>query len=115
IYDTMQYVKPDITTICIGSAASMGAMLLAAGAKNRRLSLPNSNIMIHQIMGGAEGQATDIKIRAEFILKLKSKLNEILVKHTGQALSKIERDTDRDYYMTPEEAKKYGIIDKIIK
>ena len=115
IYDTMQYVKPDITTICIGSAASMGAMLLAAGAKNRRLSLPNSNIMIHQIMGGAEGQATDIKIRAEFILKLKSKLNEILVKHTGQNLDKIEQDTDRDYYMTPEEAKKYGIIDKIIK
>ena len=115
IYDTMQYVKPDITTICIGSAASMGAMLLAAGAKNRRLSLPNSNIMIHQIMGGAEGQATDIKIRAEFILKLKSKLNELLVKHTGQSLDKIERDTDRDYYMTPEEAKKYGIIDKIIK
>ncbi|MEA2065287.1 MAG: ATP-dependent Clp endopeptidase proteolytic subunit ClpP [Patescibacteria group bacterium] len=115
IYDTMQYVKPDITTICIGSAASMGAVLLAAGAKNRRLSLPNSNIMIHQIMGGAEGQATDIKIRAEFILKLKSKLNELLVKHTGQDLSKIDRDTDRDYYMTPEEAKKYGIIDKIIK
>ena len=115
IYDTMQYVKPDITTICIGSAASMGAVLLSAGAKNRRLSLPNSNIMIHQIMGGAEGQATDIKIRAEFILKLKSKLNELLVKHTGQSLDKIERDTDRDYYMTPEEAKKYGIIDKIIK
>lgn len=115
IYDTMQYVKSDITTICIGSAASMGAMLLAAGAKNRRMSLPNSNIMIHQIMGGAEGQATDIKIRAEFILKLKGKLNEILVKHTGQTLDKIERDTDRDYYMTPEEAKKYGIIDKIIK
>ncbi len=115
IYDTMQYVKPDISTICIGSAASMGAFLLAAGAKNKRMALPSANIMIHQIMGGAEGQATDIKIRAEYILKLKDKLNKLLVKHTGQTLPKIEKDTDRDYYMTAEEARRYGIIDKIVK
>ena len=115
IYDTMQYVKPDISTICIGSAASMGALLLAAGAKGKRFSLPNASIMIHQIMGGAEGQATDIKIRAEHILKLKDRLNNILVKHTGQSLSKIEKDTDRDYYMSADEAKKYNIIDKIVQ
>ena len=115
IYDTMQYVKPDISTICIGSAASMGALLLASGAKGKRFALPNSSIMIHQIMGGAEGQATDIKIRAESILKLKDRLNKVLVKHTGQTLSKIEQDTDRDYYMSSEEAKKYNIIDKIVQ
>jgi ATP-dependent Clp protease, protease subunit len=115
IYDTMQYVKPDISTICIGSAASMGALLLASGAKGKRFALPNSSIMIHQIMGGAEGQATDIKIRAEYILKLKDRLNNILVNHTGQSLSKIEKDTDRDYYMSAEEAKKYNIIDKIVQ
>lgn len=114
IYDTMQYVKPDISTICIGSAASMGALLLAAGAPGKRFALPNSSIMIHQIMGGAEGQATDIKIRAEYILKLKDRLNKVLVKHTGQTLAKIEKDTDRDYYMTAEEAKKYNLIDKIV-
>lgn len=115
IYDTMQYVKPDISTICIGSAASMGALILAAGAKGKRFALPNSTIMIHQVMGGAEGQATDIKIRAEHILKLKDTLNNVLVKHTGQTFAKIEKDTDRDYYMTAEEARKYNIIDKIVK
>ena len=115
IYDTMQYVKPNISTICMGSASSMAALLLSAGAKNKRFALPNSSIMIHQIMGGAEGQASDIKIRAEYILKLKDKLNKILVKHTGQSLPKIEKDTDRDYYMSTEEALKYGIIDKIVK
>ena len=115
IYDTMQYVKPDISTICIGSAASMAALLLAAGAKGKRLALPNSNIMIHQIMGGAEGQAADIKIRAEYILKLKDRLNRILTKHTNQTLTKIDKDTDRDYYMSAEEAKRYGIVDKIVK
>ncbi|NCF75001.1 MAG: ATP-dependent Clp endopeptidase proteolytic subunit ClpP [Xanthomonadaceae bacterium] len=115
IYDTMQYVKPNISTICIGSAASMAALLLSAGAKHKRFALPNSSIMIHQVMGGAEGQASDIKIRAEYILKLKDKLNKILVKHTGQNLPKIEKNTDRDYYMSAEEALKYGIIDKIVK
>ncbi len=115
IYDTMQYVKSDITTICIGMAASMGAVLLAAGAKGKRIVLPNSEILLHQVMGGAEGQATDIKIRAEHILKVRDRLNQILAKHTGQPLKKIEKDTDRDYFMTPEEAKAYGIVDKIIK
>ena len=115
IYDTMQYVKSNISTICIGSAASMAALLLSAGAKNKRFALPNSSIMIHQIMGGAEGQASDIKIRAEYILKLKDRLDKILVKHTGQNLPKIEKDTDRDYFMSSEEALKYGIIDKIVK
>jgi ATP-dependent Clp protease, protease subunit len=115
IYDTMQYVKPDISTICIGSAASMGALLLAAGAKGKRFALPNSSIMIHQVMGGAEGQASDIKIRAEYILKLKDRLNQIMVRHTGQKLSKVEDDMDRDYYMSAEEAKKYNVIDKIVQ
>ena len=115
VYDTMQYVKPDIMTICIGTAASMGAVLLAAGAKGKRIALPNSEILLHQVMGGAEGQAADIKIRAEHILKIRDRLNQILVKHTGQKLQKIEHDTDRDYFMTPEEAKAYGIVDKIIK
>lgn len=114
IYDTMQYVKSDVSTICVGMAASMGAVLLAAGAPGKRFSLPNSEILIHQVMGGAEGQATDVKIRAEHILKVKDKLNKILAKHTGQKITDIERDTDRDNYMSPEEAKKYGIIDKII-
>jgi ATP-dependent Clp protease, protease subunit len=114
IYDTMQYVKSDVSTICIGMAASMGAVLLAAGAPGKRFSLPNSEILIHQVMGGAEGQATDVKIRAEHILKVKDKLNRILAKHTNQKISDIDKDTDRDNYMTPEEAKKYGIIDKII-
>ncbi len=114
IYDTMQYVKSDVSTICVGMAASMGAVLLAAGAPGKRFALPNSEILIHQVMGGAEGQATDVKIRAEHILKIKDKLNKILAKHTGQKVTDIERDTDRDNFMSPEEAKKYGIIDKII-
>ncbi len=115
IYDTMQYVKPDISTICIGSAASMGAFLLSSGEKGKRFALPNANIMIHQVMGGAEGQATDIKIRAEYILSLKDRLNKILTKNTGQSISKIERDTDRDYHMSANEAKKYGIVDRIVR
>ncbi|MDX9893660.1 MAG: ATP-dependent Clp endopeptidase proteolytic subunit ClpP [Patescibacteria group bacterium] len=115
IYDTMQYVKADIMTICIGMAASMGAVLLAAGQKGKRIVLPNSEIMLHQVMGGAEGQATDVKIRAEHILKIKDRLNQLLAKHTGQPIRKIEQDTDRDYFMSPEEAKKYGVVDKIIK
>ncbi|MBI3115277.1 MAG: ATP-dependent Clp endopeptidase proteolytic subunit ClpP [Candidatus Kerfeldbacteria bacterium] len=114
IYDTMQYVKPDVTTICVGMAASMGAMLLAAGKKGKRFALPNSDILIHQVMGGAEGQAADIKVRAEHILKIRDRLNVVLAKHTGQPLKKIAQDTDRDYYLSAEEAKKYGIIDKII-
>lgn len=114
IYDTMQYVKSDVSTICVGMAASMGAVLLAAGAAGKRFALPNSEILIHQVMGGAEGQATDVKIRAEHILKVKDKLNRILAKHTGQKITDIERDTDRDRFLSPEEAKKYGIIDKII-
>lgn len=115
IYDTMQHVKADVSTICVGLAASMGAVILAGGAKGKRLALPNAEIMIHQVMGGAEGQATDIKIRAEHILKVKSKLDKILTKHTNRTLSQIEKDTDRDYYMSPEEAQQYGLIDKIIK
>jgi ATP-dependent Clp protease protease subunit len=114
IYDTMQYVKCDVSTICVGMAASMGATLLAAGAPKKRFSLPNSEVMIHQVMGGAEGQASDIKIRAEHILKIKARLNRILAKHTGQKLAKIEKDTDRDNYLSAEEAKRYGIIDRII-
>jgi len=114
IYDTMQFVKPEVSTTCIGMAASMGALLLSAGAKGKRFALPNSQILIHQIMGGAEGQAADIKIKAEQILKIRDRLNQILAKHTGQKLSKVEHDTDRDYYMTPEEALAYGIIDKVI-
>ena len=114
IYDTMQYVKADVSTICVGMAASMGALLLAAGAEGKRFSLPNSEIMIHQVMSGAEGQATDIKIHAEHILKVKDKMNKILAKHTKQKIETIEEDTDRDKFMTPEEAKRYGIIDKII-
>lgn len=115
IYDTMNYVKSDIMTICVGTASSMGAFLLSSGAKGKRVALPNSEVMLHQVMGGAEGQATDIKIRAEHILKIKDRLNKILAANTGQLLSKIEQDTDRDYFMTAEEAKKYGVVDKIIK
>lgn len=115
IYDTMQYIKSNVTTICVGLAASMGATLLAAGTPGKRLSLPNSEILIHQVMGGAEGQAEDIKISAEHILKIRDRLNTILAKHTGQPLKKISKDTDRDYYMSAEEAKAYGIIDKIVK
>jgi ATP-dependent Clp protease protease subunit len=115
IYDTMQYIKPDVATICVGMAASMGAVLLAAGEKGKRFSLPNAEVMIHQVMGGAEGQATDIKIRAERILKMKDSLNRILAKHTGQKFEKVEKDADRDYFMTADEAVKYGLVDKIIK
>jgi ATP-dependent Clp protease protease subunit len=110
----MQYIKPDISTICLGQAASMGAFLLAGGAKGKRTALPNSRIMIHQPMGGAEGQATDIKIQADEILRLKNQLNAILAKNTGQTLKKIETDTDRDNYLTSKDAKKYGIIDSIL-
>lgn len=115
IYDTMQYIKPDMSTICMGQAASAAALLLAAGTPGKRLSLPNANILIHQPMGGARGQATDVGIQARQILKIKDRLNDIFVKHTGQSKEKIERDTDRDFYMTAEEAKKYGIIDKVIR
>jgi len=114
IYDTMQYVKCDVSTICVGMAASMGATLLASGAKGKRFILPNSEVMIHQVMGGADGQASDIKIRAEHILKVKARLNKILAKHTGQTIAKIEKDTDRDRFLTAEEAKRYGIVDRII-
>ena len=115
IYDTMQYVKPDITTVCIGQAASAAAVLLAAGAKGKRISLPNARIMIHQVMGGVEGQARDIEIQAKEMLRVKNQVNEILVKHTGQTLKKIENDSDRDFFMTPNEAKNYGIIDLVIE
>lgn len=114
IYDTMQYVKPDVQTICVGLAASAASLLLAAGAKGKRMILPNGEVMIHQVMGGARGQATDIDIHARQILKTKKKLNEIMAKHTGQKVSKVEQDTERDYFMSALEAKKYGIVDKII-
>jgi ATP-dependent Clp protease protease subunit len=114
IYDAMQYVKPDVSTICVGMAASMGAVLLASGAKGKRFALPNAEIMIHQVLGGAQGQATDIKIHAERILKMKDQLNEILAKHTGQKKDRVERDTERDNFMDPVVAQKYGLIDKVI-
>lgn len=115
IYDTMRYVKSPVSTICVGIAASMAAVLLSAGEKGKRYALPNAEVMIHQIMGGAEGQASDIKIRAEHILKLHERLNKILAAHTGQDVKKVEKDSDRDYYMTAEEARDYGLVDKIIK
>ncbi len=114
IYDTMQYVRPDVSTICMGQAASAAALLLAAGTPGKRLSLPNANILIHQPLGGARGQASDVGIQARYILKVKDRLNDIFVKHTGQPKEKIERDTDRDFYMSAEEAKEYGIVDKVI-
>jgi len=114
IYDTMQYIKPDVSTICVGMAASMGSLLLAAGAKGKRYALPNSEVMIHQPLGGVRGQAADIKIHADWILKTKHKLNQIYVERTGQPYEKIERDTDRDFFMSAEEALAYGLIDKVI-
>ena len=114
IYDTMQYIKPAVSTICVGLAASMAATLLASGAKGKRLALPNSEVMIHQVMGGAQGQAVDIKIQSEHILKIKERVDRILAKHTGQTQKKIEKDTDRDNYMSAEEALKYGIVDHIV-
>ena len=114
IYDTMQYIKPDVSTICIGMAASMGAFLLSSGAKGKRIALPNSEIMIHQPSGGSRGQATDIQIQAEQILKIKHRLNEILAANTGKTVEEIERDCERDHFMTAEEAKEYGIIDQVI-
>jgi ATP-dependent Clp protease protease subunit len=114
IYDTMQYIKPEVATICMGQTSSMAALLLAAGANGKRYSLPNARILIHQPMGGAQGQATDIDIHAREILKIRERLNEILQHHTGQDIEKIRRDTERDYFMSAEEAKKYGVIDKVI-
>jgi ATP-dependent Clp protease protease subunit len=114
IYDTMQYIKPDIATVCIGQAASMGAVLLAAGSKGKRYALPNSRIMIHQPMGGSQGQASDIAIQAKEILRMKDALNEILANHTGQEIERVQRDTDRDFFMSGDDAKEYGIIDHVM-
>ena len=113
IYDTMQYVKPQVSTICVGQAASMGAVLLLAGAKGKRYALPSSRIMIHQPLGGVRGQATDIEIQAKEILRMRAKLNELIVKHTGQSIERVEKDTDRDYFMGAMEAKAYGILDEV--
>lgn len=115
IYDTIQYVSSDISTICIGQAASAAAVLLAAGAKGKRFALPNARVMIHQVMGGAEGQATDIEIQTREIMRVKKSINEILAKHTGKSIDTIEKDSDRDFYMSANEAQKYGLIDKVIK
>jgi len=115
IFDTMQYIKPDVSTICIGMAASMGAFLLAAGTKGKRYALPNADIMIHQPLGGAQGQAEDIRIQAEKIIQIRERINNILSERTGQSLEKVARDTDRDYYMTSEEALAYGIIDEVVQ
>lgn len=115
IYDTMQYVKPDVSTMCVGIAASMGAFLLASGQKGKRFTLPNSEILLHQVMGGVEGQAVEVEIAAKQIIRTKEKLNHLFSKHTGQSLTKIERDTDRDFWLTAEEAKTYGLIDEIVK
>ncbi len=114
IYDTMQYIKSDVSTICVGLAASMASVLLAAGTPGKRFALPNSEVMIHQVMGGAEGQASDIKIRAEHILKIKDRMNKILAQHTGQKIATVEHDSDRDNFMSADEAMKYGIIDKVL-
>lgn len=115
IYDTMQYIKPDVSTICIGMAASMGAFLLAGGAKGKRFALPNAEIMIHQPLGGARGQATDIQIHAEHIIKIKKRMNEMLSQNTGQPLEKIEKDVERDFFMSAAEGKEYGLIDQVIE
>ncbi len=114
IYDTMQHIRADVSTICLGQAASMGAFLLSSGAKGKRMALPHSRVLIHQPLGGAQGQATDIEIQAQEIIRIKKSLNEILASNTGQDIAKIEKDTDRDYIMTPDEALKYGMIDKVI-
>ena len=114
IYDTMQFIKPDVSTMCLGFAASMGAFLLAAGAKGKRYSLPNSKVMIHQVLGGARGQATDIEIQARDILRTKEQMNRILAERTGQPYEKVVQDTERDYYMTADEAAEYGLIDKVL-
>ena len=114
IYDTIQYIKPDVSTICIGQAASMGALLLAAGTKGKRYALPHARILIHQPLGGFQGQATDVDIQAKEILLMRKRLNEILVKHTGQPFEKIQKDTERDYYMSAEQAKEYGLVDEVI-
>jgi len=114
IYDTMQYIKPDVSTLCVGQASSMGALLLAAGAKEKRFSLPHSRILIHQPLGGFQGQATDVEIQAKEILRMREELNDILAKHTGQPLQKIGRDTERDFFMTGEQAREYGIVDRVI-
>ena len=114
IYDTMQHIRSDVSTICLGQAASMGAFLLSSGTKGKRLALPHSRVLIHQPLGGAQGQATDIEIQAAEIIRIKKSLNEILASNTGQSIKKIEKDTDRDYIMTPEEALEYGMIDKVI-
>ncbi len=115
LYDSMQHVKADVSTIVLGQAASAAAVLLAAGAKGKRYALPNARIMIHQVMGGVEGQQKDVEIQAKEMLRIKNQINEIMAKHTGQPMKKIEQDTDRDYFMIPDEAKKYGLIDKIIQ
>lgn len=115
IYDTMQHIKPDVRTICTGMAASMGALLLAGGQKGKRFALPNADVMIHQVSAGFQGQASDIERNASYILRLKARLNEILAKHTGKSMAQMEKDSDRDYFMTAEEAKKYGIIDEVLK
>ena len=114
IYDTMQHIRADVSTICLGQAASMGAFLLCSGAKGKRMALPHSRVLIHQPLGGAQGQATDIEIQAQEILRIKKNLNEIMAANTGQSIKKIEKDTDRDYIMTPQEALEYGMIDKVI-
>ena len=114
IYDTMQFIKPDVSTLCIGQAASMGAVLLAGGAKGKRQALPNSRVMIHQVLGGFQGQASDIEIHTKEILSIKTKLNEILAKHSGQKVDKVAKDSDRDNFMSPEEAVKYGLIDNVV-
>jgi ATP-dependent Clp protease protease subunit len=114
IYDTMQYIKPDVSTVCVGMAASMGAVLLASGAKNKRFALPNSQVLLHQVAGGVTGEAIEIEITAKQIIKIREKLNAIISKHTGQPLAKIQKDTDRDFYLSAQEAKEYGVVDEVI-
>jgi ATP-dependent Clp protease protease subunit len=115
VYDTMQFLTCDVNTYCIGQAASMGAVLLCGGTKGKRYALPNANIMIHQVLGGAEGPASDVEIRVKYMLKLKLRLNNIISRHTGRSAEQVERDCDRDYYMSPEEAKEYGLVDEVVK